>query len=146
MSLELPPLTPGETALVRGDVGPSEVEPEPSAGLWRLVLRAFVENKLAVVGAVIIVLMILFCFLGPIFYSTNQTNSQEALLNSTQNSPPGGPNPLGTDGNGFDILGRIMFGGQTSLTVGFAAAAMATVVGVRWGAIAGFFGRSVDAV
>lgn len=115
-------------------------------GALRQVLRVFVEHKLAVVGLSVIVLMVLFCYLGPVFYHTNQTNAQQALLSSTQNSPPGLQNPLGTDDNGFDILGRIMYGGQTSLEIGFAAAGIATIVGVLWGAVSGFFGGAVDAV
>ena len=110
------------------------------------ILRTFLENKAAVFGAAIVVLMVLFCFLGPVFYHTNQTNSQEALLYSTQNAPPSATNPLGTDQNGFDVLGRIMYGGQVSLEVGFAAAALATVLGVVWGATAGYFGGWLDAV
>jgi peptide/nickel transport system permease protein len=115
-------------------------------GLARQLLRVFAENRLAVVGAVAIVLMILFCFLGPVFYSTNQTSTQNALLFSTQNAPPSSADPLGTDQSGFDMLGRIMYGGQVSLEVGFAAAGLATVVGVLWGAISGFFGGWVDAL
>ena len=53
---------------------------------------------------------------------------------------------LGTDQSGFDILGRIMYGGQVSLEVGFAAAAIATIIGVLYGAISGFFGGWIDAV
>jgi peptide/nickel transport system permease protein len=117
-----------------------------SGGLGRQLLRVFAENKLAIVGAVVIVLMIGFCFLGPLFYHTNQTSAQQALLNSTQNSPPSPANPLGTDGAGFDVLGRIMYGGQTSLEVGFAAAGIATVIGVVWGAVSGYFGGWVDAL
>lgn len=125
---------------------PSGGEARSSGGLAIQVLRVFVENKLAVVGAVVIILMVLFCFLGPVFYSTNQTNAQTALLNSVENAAPSSGHLLGTDANGFDMLGRIMFGGQTSLEVGFAAAAIATVVGVLWGAIAGFFGGWVDTI
>ena len=125
---------------------PEGGEATAHGGLFIQSLRTFVENKLAIVGAAIIVLMVLFCFLGPVFYSTNQTSTQLALLNSTQNSPPTGANPLGTDQSGFDMLGRIMFGGQISLEIGFAAAAIATAVGVVWGAVAGFFGGWVDAV
>jgi len=139
--------------LVEEEVGPVEVAGAPAGGeatsgggLTVQLLRVFVENKLAVVGAVIILLMILLCFLGPVFYHTNQTNSQLALMNSSQNSPPSAAYPLGTDGTGFDMLGRIMYGGQTSLEVGFAAAGIATVVGVLWGAISGYFGGWVDAV
>ncbi len=125
---------------------PAGGEGTSTGGLGAQVLHVFIENRLAVVGAAVIVLMLLFCFLGPVFYHTNQTSTQNALLNSTQNSPPSSTNPLGTDQSGFDILGRIMYGGQISLEVGFAAAGIATVVGVLFGAISGFFGGWVDAL
>jgi peptide/nickel transport system permease protein len=114
-------------------------------GLTLQLLRVFVENKLAVIGVGLIVLALLFCFVGPLVYHTNQTNTQKALLNGIQNAPPGGSHPLGTDGSGFDMLGRIMYGGQISLEVGFAAAGIATIVGVLVGAISGFFGGFTDA-
>jgi peptide/nickel transport system permease protein len=125
---------------------PEGGEASSRGGLLRQLLRVFVENRLAVVGAVVIVLMVLFCFLGPILYATNQTSTQDALLYSTQNSPPSSANPLGTDQSGFDMLGRIMYGGQVSLEVGFAAAGIATAVGVLFGAVSGFFGGWVDAL
>jgi peptide/nickel transport system permease protein len=106
--------------------------------------RVFAENKLAVVSLAFLIFIVLFCFLGPLLYSTNQTNAQEALLNSTQNSPPSSSNWLGTDDNGFDILGRLMYGGQIALIVGFFAAVVATVVGVAYGALSGFFGGWFD--
>ncbi len=123
---------------------PAGGEATKSGGLARQYLRVFIENKLAVIGAAVIVLMVLFCFVGPIIYPTNQTSTQDALLYSTQNAPPSAQYPLGTDQSGFDMLGRIMYGGQVSLEVGFAAAAIATVVGVLFGAISGFFGGWLD--
>ena len=117
-----------------------------TGGILRQLVRVFLENKLAVVGLAVIVFMILFCFLGPFLYHTNQTNAQEALLNSTQNANPSGSNLLGTDQSGFDELGRLMFGGRNSLIVGFAAAAVSVLWGVLYGAIAGFFGGWVDAL
>jgi peptide/nickel transport system permease protein len=125
---------------------PEGGEASSSGGLLRQLLRVFFENKLAVVGAVVIVLMVLLCFVGPLFYSTNQTSTQDALLYSTQNSPPSSHNPLGTDQSGFDMLGRIMYGGRVSLEVGFAAAGIATAVGVLFGAVSGFFGGWIDAL
>jgi len=113
-------------------------------GLTSQILRVFAENRLAVVGAGVIVLMILFCFVGPVFYHTNQTDTQKALTTAPANAPPSSQFPLGTDENGFDMLGRIMYGGQISLIVGFAAAGIATVIGVLVGAISGFFGAFVD--
>ena len=44
-------------------------------GLARRILSVFIENKLAVIGVVIIVFLVLFCFVGPFFYHTNQTNA-----------------------------------------------------------------------
>jgi peptide/nickel transport system permease protein len=114
-------------------------------GLLLRTYRVFVENKLAVVGVIVIIAAILFCWVGPLLYHTNQTNAQEALINSTINTPPGNGHPLGTDASGFDILGRLMYGGQVSLLVGFTAAAIASVFGALYGAISGYFGGWSDA-
>ncbi len=108
---------------------------------WRLATREFLSNKLATGGLILLVLLILFCFFGPLFYHTDQLNSN--LLNTDQ--PPGNGFPLGTDGDGFDVMGRLMKGGQTSLEIGFFAALIATVIGTLWGAIAGLAGGWVDA-
>ncbi len=73
---------------------PAGGEAVSTGGLFRQIVSVFVENKLAVVGLVVIVGMVLFCFVGPFFYHTNQVNAQAALLNSTQNTGPGdGPSP-----------------------------------------------------
>jgi peptide/nickel transport system permease protein len=117
-----------------------------SGGLAGQFARVFVENKLAVVGAGFIVFSVLFCFVGPLLYHTNQTSTQNALLYSTSNLHPNRHHLLGTDNAGFDMLGRIMYGGQVSLEVGFAAAGIATSVGVLIGAISGFFGGWIDAL
>jgi peptide/nickel transport system permease protein len=109
---------------------------------WRLAIREFLSNRLATAGLVVLVLLVLFCFLGPLVYHTDQLNSD--LLNTDQ--PPGNGFPLGTDGNGFDVLGRLMKGGQTSIEIGLFAAAIATVIGTLWGAIAGLVGGIVDAI
>ncbi|HEX8008528.1 MAG TPA: ABC transporter permease [Trebonia sp.] len=83
-----------------------------------------------------------FCFLRPLFYHTDQVHVNLAV----ENQAPGPGHPLGTDQNGYDILGRLMVGGQVSLEVGLAAAVLATVVGTIWGAVAGYFGGIIDAV
>jgi ABC-type dipeptide/oligopeptide/nickel transport system permease subunit len=109
---------------------------------WRLGLRSFAENKLAVVGVGILVFFVLFCWIGPFFYHGNVS-----VANVLQtDSPPVVGHPLGTDGDGFDVLGQLMVGGQASLEIGFMAAAIATVVGTLWGAIAGLVGGFVDGI
>ena len=107
-----------------------------------LVLRTFVENKLAVLGAVLFIAMVLFCFLGPLLYHTDQIHTNLA----NQNLPPGVGHPLGTDQVGYDELGRLMVGGQTSLEIAFGAAVVAVILGVLWGTVAGYFGGIIDSL
>ena len=110
-------------------------------GSFRRGLEVFLENKLAVSGAAIVVVMLLFCFLGPQFYHGNTT-----VVNfANETLPPGAGHPLGTDSNGNDVLARLMTSGQISLEVGFAAAVLATVIGVLWGSVAGYVGGVIDA-
>jgi peptide/nickel transport system permease protein len=117
----------------------------PAAKPRSLLLRGldvFVENKLAIVGLVILVLIVGFSFIGPLVYHTDQINTNLAV----ENLGPGTGHPLGTDNSGYDVLGRLMVAGQTSLEIGFAAAIMATFLGTLWGAVAGYFGGVVDTV
>ncbi|MGD1011425.1 MAG: ABC transporter permease [Acidimicrobiales bacterium] len=121
---------------VGGDFGGNE-----KGGTLRLILRAFTENKMAMIGLGLVVFVILFCFVGPLLYHTDQIHS---TLNT--NLRPSGQHPLGTDYEGFDILGRLMEGGQSSIEIGLAVALVATTFGVLWGAISGFFGGVCDVV
>jgi peptide/nickel transport system permease protein len=115
---------------------------DPPRSAARMTLRAFRENRLAVAGLVLIVLFLLFCFVGPLIYHTEQVATN--LFGANQ--PPGAGHPLGTDDVGYDELGRLMEGGRSSLEIGVAAAVIATVFGTLWGAIAGYVGGFVDAV
>jgi ABC-type dipeptide/oligopeptide/nickel transport system permease subunit len=107
---------------------------------WRLAVREFTRNRLAVVGAAILILFVLFSFAGPLIYHGNILNSN--LLQT--NSPPGPGHPLGTDSQGLDVLGELMHGGQASLEVGFFAALVAITIGALWGAVSGLIGGLVD--
>jgi peptide/nickel transport system permease protein len=104
--------------------------------------EVFAENKLALAGVAFIVFILLFCFVGPHIYVTNQTNTDLATYLCT----PSGSHLLGCDDVGYDELGRLMVGGQTSLEVGFAAAFVSVLVGTLYGAISGFAGGFVDAL
>src|ERR1035441_10391852 len=65
---------------------------------------AFVENRMGVAGLGIVVAVAAFCFLGPLVDHHDQIHASIALTNLA----PGAGHPLGTDANGFDILGRLM--------------------------------------
>jgi peptide/nickel transport system permease protein len=108
----------------------------------RSVLSTFLHHRLAIAGLGFIVFIVLFSYLGPVLYHTNQIQTNFAILNQ----PPSGAHPLGTDQVGHDELGSLMAGGQISLEVGLAAALLAGVFGTAWGAISGYAGGWVDAV
>ena len=109
-------------------------------GMFLRGLEVFVENKLAIVGVVLLVLIFAFCFLGPLFYHGNTTSSD--LLSTDLG--PGSGHPLGTTNQGFDELALLMKGGQAALEVGFFAAAIGIVVGAIYGSIAGLAGGLLD--
>jgi len=117
----------------------------PSAKPRNLYLRAwevFAENKLALAGLSFVVFILLFCFVGPLIYVTNQTNTD--LTNYL--CQPSGSHLLGCNDLGYDELGRLMVGGQTSLEVGLAAAIVSVFIGTLYGAISGFAGGFVDSI
>jgi peptide/nickel transport system permease protein len=103
---------------------------------------AFVENRMGVAGLGIVVTIAGFCFLGPLVYHSDQIHASIALTNLA----PGAGHPLGTDANGFDILGRLMVGGQSALEISLAVALVATCFGSLWGAVSGFTGGVIDAI
>ena len=131
---------PEQSLAVAGEAGGARPSEPAVGGTWRSIVDAFLEHRLAVVGVGIVVLVIAFCFLGPLFYHTNQVQTDLAAAHQA----PSSKHPLGTDAAGYDVLGRLMIAGQTSLEVGLAAALLASVLGTAWGAISGFVGGWLD--
>jgi peptide/nickel transport system permease protein len=131
-------------AAVAGPVGITPGGGEVAAGrsARNLFLDDVLRNRRALGGCAVVVLLILFCFVGPLLYRTNQTTVNLGL----SNLPPGPGHPLGTDEYGIDILGRLMVGGQSSLELGFSVAIISTMIGVLYGAVSGMFRGAADAV
>jgi peptide/nickel transport system permease protein len=128
-----------------GLAGGAGVPSEPAGergGSLRLILATFAENRAALAGLGLVLLIALFCFAGPLLYRTNQVTVQLNLAKL----PPSSRFPLGTDPSGYDVLGRMMVGGQSSLELGFAVSIATTGLGTLYGAVAGLFGGIVDAV
>jgi peptide/nickel transport system permease protein len=134
--------TGADASQVEVEVIPEGGEVHTSGSPWVLVARTFAQNKLAIVGLVIVGIIVLFSFLGPLIYSTDQVNPNLAIVNIG----PGAGHPLGTDSSGYDILGRLMEGGQSSIEVGIAVGVVSTVLGLIYGAVAGYFGGGLDGV
>jgi peptide/nickel transport system permease protein len=137
------PLAPSIEAVPAGPEAPARGAVRAAGrGGADSALRAFARHRLGMLGLAIIAALAAFCFLGPLVYHTDQVHANIALTNL----PPGHGRPLGTDDNGYDILGRLMLGGQATLEICFAVAAIATAFGVAWGAVSGFTGGLTDAV
>jgi peptide/nickel transport system permease protein len=111
-------------------------------GLFRRAWDVFSQNRLALAGLTFLIFILLFCFVGPLIYHTNQINTD--LTNYL--CRPSSQHLLGCDDVGYDELGRLMVGGQTSSEVGLAAAIVAVFIGTMYGAISGFVGGWVDSL
>ena len=131
------------TSLTELDISraPEGGEVGPLQSGWRLALREFAQNKLAVIGLTILAFFVLFCFAGPLIYhgAVLSTNLGSSDLS------PGTGHPLGTDDVGFDELALLMWGGRAALEVGFFAAIIGIGIGALWGAVAGLVGGVADA-
>ena len=148
------PIIEGEAAGAGGGCGwPVDVPPAPGRGPeggevqsiqsgWRLALREFLSNRLAVVGLVVLIFFVLLCFIGPLVYHRNTTLTDPLVTTLA----PGGHNPLGTDEHGFDELALIMKGGQTAIEIGLLSSVIATVISTLYGAISGLVGGVVDGI
>lgn len=136
------------------------------------VLKRFFRSKLSVIGLVILIILFVFSFLGPLFspYEENtiDTNqgpdsvtatkityivdgveytsyyiTSETRINNTKGDMTT-EHWLGTDEHGQDLFTRLMYGGRVSLTIGFVVVLLETLIGVILGGLAGYFGKWVD--
>ena len=107
---------------------------------WQLFRRRFFRHKVAVVSVVILILFTIACFAASLIAPFSNT-AQDLHLGAVS---PNGTHWFGTDLLGRDQLTRLLYAGQISLKIGFAVALIATVFGTAVGAVAGYFGSSVD--
>ena len=120
----------------------SEIDyPEENSSLWKDAWTRLSNNKLALLGLVTLVFFCIIAFLAP-WIAPYGYEEQNLILGA---SPPSYQHLLGTDIFGRDMLTRIMYGGRVSLLVGFIATSVALVIGVSWGAVAGYTGGKLDA-
>jgi oligopeptide transport system permease protein len=125
------------------DLPPAELTPdrlEQGSSLWQDAWSRLRKNKLAVFGGGMLCLLTLLCVIGPFF--SQSYHDQNLDLGATA---PSLAHWLGTDTLGRDLFARILYGGRVSLMVGLVATIVALVIGVTYGAVAGFFGGKVDA-
>jgi peptide/nickel transport system permease protein len=109
---------------------------------FRIALKRFMKNKLAVASVVIIFLIVLAVICAPLL--THQSPIKSNLL--MVEHPPTKDHILGTDSSGRDNFARLLYGGRISLIVGFSAMIFTLIIGVTLGSIAGYYGGLVDGI
>lgn len=114
----------------------------PGDSLWRDGMRRFVRNRVAVGGSVFLAVMVLLSMLAPLI-APYAYDAQDLSLGATFAS---GKHWLGTDILGRDLLTRMLYGGRVSFAVGVCATIVSVLIGVTWGAIAGWAGGKTDMI
>jgi len=146
-----------EMAVAEADVHPDEAGTfVRGTSLWRDAWRRLLRNKLAVFGLVVVIVVTIASIIGPtVIQHTSGFAPDFIPANNpklTRSMPPfKGPDnefswlhPMGTDNAGRDQLARVLQGGQISLFVGILSTLISLLIGVSYGAIAGYAGGRVD--
>jgi peptide/nickel transport system permease protein len=117
--------------------------PMASYSEWRLIWRSFRQDRLALVGLAIVLVFILGAVFAPILTPyPEQGRGEPNILEKFK--PPSSAHPLGTDYLGRDVLARLLYGGRSSLSMGFLVVVVAVMIGVPLGAAAGYLGGWAD--
>lgn len=118
------------------------IKPDKGNSPFRIALKRFLKNKLAVLGVFVLLAIILAVIFAPFFTDHSPTKSNLLMIER----PPSEDHPLGNDSSGRDNLSRLLYGGRISLIVGFSAMVFTLIIGVTLGSIAGYYGGIVDAI
>lgn len=115
---------------------------EETLGYWQDAWIRLKKNKMALLGLIIIVCLIIVAIFGPIFSS--HTYDEQNLMMT--NSSPSWEHWFGTDNLGRDIFIRVLYGARISLAIGIVASLLNLFIGVIYGGISGFCGGKIDCI
>ena len=124
-----------------------EVGPIKGASLWRDAWKRLLKNKLAVFGLVVLCVMIVAVIIGPWIIEITTGYTYDLIPTDrdlVRSMPPSFKHWMGTDDAGRDIFTRVLQGGRISLMVGVISTLVSLVVGVSYGATAGYLGGRID--
>lgn len=114
----------------------------PSHSYWKEVTRRFLKNRMAAIGMVLILGILVLCIGAPLFTPYNP-NTNLNLAGSLL-PPFSKGHPLGTDDIGRDIWCRLLYGGRNSVLTGLSVALLSSCVGIVIGLFGGYFGGFVE--
>ena len=113
-----------------------------SLSTFELQVRRFAKNRLAMLSVAVLGVIVALCFAGPMAFPFTGEDADFDFINAPVNFAS--PHLFGTDDFGRDLLVRVMEGGRVSLTIGFLGAVTAGMIGVLYGAVAGYAGGLTD--
>lgn len=113
-----------------------------SLSTFQLQTRRFAENRLAMISVAVLTLIALACFFGPFAFPFTGEDADFDFIAAPVDFTS--PHLFGTDDFGRDLLVRVLEGGRVSLTIGFLGALTAGLIGVLYGAVAGYAGGRTD--
>ncbi|CAN5585104.1 ABC transporter permease subunit [soil metagenome] len=126
------------------------VEIVKGTSLWKDAWKRLLKNKLAVFGLIVMVIMVIAVSIGPAIIRWTTGFTADYIPSDVGNGelvssfPPSWEHPMGTDEAGRDLLARVLQGGRISLMVGVISTIVSLIVGVSYGAIAGYLGGKID--
>ncbi|MGK7345748.1 MAG: ABC transporter permease [Candidatus Nitrospinota bacterium M3_3B_026] len=109
---------------------------------WGIFVHKFRMNTLAILGAAIVALLFVVAVFAPVIAPHDPAKIDTSRLFL----PPSLEHPCGTDDLGRDVFSRMVYGARISLSVGFVAVGIATLIGLVIGAVAGYFGGWLDEI
>lgn len=118
----------------------TEIKKQKKSSLAKRSLQKFLSNKLAIVGLIIVLLMILSAIFAPLLATFDPNKIDMTKLNQA----PGGDHIFGTDSTGRDLYSRLLYGGRISILIGITSALTTSIIGTIFGLIAGYFGGKID--
>lgn len=133
-------LTKQSWELVSQDEKDAEKIVRPSLTYWEDVWRRFKANKISMVSAAFLIILVIAAIVIPFFWPYTYDAQDLLMTNTTPNST----HIFGTDALGRDLFIRVVYGARISLTVGILASLINLVAGITYGGIAGYFGGRVD--
>ncbi|MGG0655202.1 ABC transporter permease [Rummeliibacillus pycnus] len=139
MTQQLPNIAKDKFKIVGGNHAETDKLAEKSVSFWKEVMYRFSHNKLAIVGLIILIFVILMAIIVP-WLSPYSYREQLGVYNKA----PSMKHWFGTDDLGRDVFVRVWFGARISLFIGITAAIIDLIIGVAWGSIAGLVGGRVD--
>src|SRR6185369_8142660 len=147
-----------ELAVGEADVRAAERGGEvKGTSLWRDAWRRLLKNRLAVFGLVVVALIVIGALIGPPIIAATTGYTYDLIPSDSKLIKPFAPfadpdgsfswtHPMGTDIAGRDLLARVLLGGRISLMVGIISTIVSLLIGVAYGATAGYLGGKIDEI